>query len=207
MSKLGGRVKLSCLDCSSQYLVFGANTGSLYFYDRESLRLLSLISSKEIREPITLVKLSPLGNILAIATSKLSVFILEHNVNNRKEKEKVLLKIPHNQEITCLEWEKCVAEKEEELKSTGGSSCAYFSDVVGSTFMIPLAKPKSSQILKTSSSNLISNAEHVHKCDSSIVQLDFLDNQLLISSHSKCSIINFTKQACYQVGTQRRDGR
>lgn len=35
-NKVSGRVKYSCLDASGEYLVFGANTGSIYFFERKT---------------------------------------------------------------------------------------------------------------------------------------------------------------------------
>lgn len=35
-SKLSGRVRYSCIDCSNDWLILGVNTGSLYFFERQS---------------------------------------------------------------------------------------------------------------------------------------------------------------------------
>jgi hypothetical protein len=98
-STTGGRVVYRSLSCSSSYVVLGANTGSLYFYERESFRFLALISCKEIREPIAKLKFGPNSTILSLTTSKNTLFILEINLTNRKEKERVLYKYTHKEGI------------------------------------------------------------------------------------------------------------
>ncbi len=176
------RVKYSAVDICTQYLVLGANTGTLYFYEKDTLRFLALISNKDIREPISKIKFSNLPNILAISTAKGSIFLLELNLNNRKEKEKVIFKYIHKEELTCLEW---------------GDDTLFFADDVGNIAAIPLTKARS----------LFFSPEMVYKCDSSVVQIDYLDNQLLASSLTRCIIINFTKHTSLQIGSQLRDGR
>lgn len=180
VSKLGGRVRYSCLDASQSLIVFGANTGTLYFYERESLRQVTLIPSKEIREPISIVKLNPNGSLLALSTSKGFLFILEFNLVNKKEKDKILLKISQKENICCLCW------------SEDGSTL-FFSDEGGTTSMICLSKSKTPEV--------------VHKDSSPIVQICCKENELLISSMTRCFVVNLQKQSCAPVGTQARDGK
>ena len=76
-----GRVGYTCLDISPNYFVFGANTGSLYFFDRKTLRFLRLIST--VKEHITLVKWHLNENLLAVATAASEIFVLEINLADR----------------------------------------------------------------------------------------------------------------------------
>lgn len=183
--KLGssGRVKYSCLDISKNYILLGANTGSFYFYERETLRFITLLSLKEIREPISLVKFNYQGNLIAISTIKATLCILEINLNQRKDKEKIIYKNFHKEEITCLQWD------------YEGNNL-FFGDQIGNITMISFNK------------NRFRNLEIIFKCDSSIVQLSFQDDILLASSLSRCTVIYpLQKQNSIQIGSQLRDGK
>lgn len=82
------RIRYSCLDISENFLVLGANTGSLYFYERESLTFLQLLTF--VQDPIVQVRFSPNERFLAIATSKnYNIIILEPNLRSKKDKERV----------------------------------------------------------------------------------------------------------------------
>jgi hypothetical protein len=87
-------------------------------------------------------------------------------------------------EITFLEWD-------------NDTQTLFFSDQVGTINAIPLTKARS----------LFFSPEFVYKCDSSVVQLSCLDNQLLASSETRCVIINFAKHTSLQIGSQLRDGK
>lgn len=77
-----GRIKCSCLDVSSSYLVFGANTGSLYVYERETLLFIHIITNPGAIEKI---KFSPDGALLAVVTEPdHHLYIVEHNLKKRK---------------------------------------------------------------------------------------------------------------------------
>lgn len=84
------RIRYTCLDASEHFLVFGANTGSLYFYERSTLNFVHLITT--VQEPITQLKFCPNENYLAIATLKnFDIIILEPKLQTRKEKVKFFL--------------------------------------------------------------------------------------------------------------------
>src|SRR5688500_3523606 len=76
------RVKYSSLAVSTQFIVFGANTGSIYFHERESLRFLSLVSFPDAKDPITHLSFDPTGTLLAFTTSKGLLYAIELNVNS-----------------------------------------------------------------------------------------------------------------------------
>jgi hypothetical protein len=197
LSKVGtGRVKYSCLDASSDYLVLGANTGSLYFFEVQTQRFVTLINAKELREPISHIKFNSSGTLLGIATSKSTVCVLELSLLNRKDPYKVINKFVHREEITCLQWDK---------------GALFLGDVLGGVHMTAL-NPRLTKLV-------FSNLECVFKCDSAIVQLSTVASQaatsntsappelLLISSMTRSTILNLAKRTSAQVGTQLRDGR
>lgn len=62
-------IRLSSAASSPHFLVLGANTGSLYFFDRPSLRFLQLAVFEDLQEPISHVSFSPDEKMLAFATA------------------------------------------------------------------------------------------------------------------------------------------
>lgn len=222
---IGARVKYTSIDsCSiyfsvsqtsqsnNVYVILGANTGSIYFYEyiskTNSLKLISLLSNKEIRDSISLLKSNSYGSLLAISTTKNSLLLLEHNLiqyhinrttssinETGKEKHNILTKIPVKDEITCMIW-----NEDNHSTKEGRGTILYIGDSVGSVFAVNYFESISTSSTKK---NMI---EHLYKCDSPIVQLEYRDNKLLISSHSRSTIIDFQKHTCYQVGSQLRDG-
>ena len=86
-----GRVSYTCMDVSPNYIVFGANTGSLYLFDRKTRRFLRPIST--VTEHIVLVKWHSNENLLAVATTAGEIVILETNLADRYIPASVKIKI------------------------------------------------------------------------------------------------------------------
>jgi hypothetical protein len=88
------RIKLTCIDASKNYTLVGANTGSLYLFDRETARYIQLISIDGIHEPIAMVKISPDEKYLALVTYKARVIVvMEFNTKMRRSEKVRLLVI------------------------------------------------------------------------------------------------------------------
>lgn len=72
LSALGssGRVKYSAIDVSTRFVVLGANTGSVYLFEQQPLKFLQLVSLSDIqiRDPISVIKLSPDENFIAFSS-------------------------------------------------------------------------------------------------------------------------------------------
>lgn len=124
-------------------------------------------------------------NLLALSTSKGGLFIFDINLQNRRDK--MIFKYSHSQEISHLEWG--VSEN---------SIALFFVDDSGLVFSVPLMKLKS----------LFFSPENIYKSDSTVVQILYENNMLLVSSLSKCVVVNLNKQnSITQIGSQLRDGR
>ncbi|EFA85390.1 RING zinc finger-containing protein [Heterostelium album PN500] len=190
-----GRVKYTCFDVSKKYLVLGANTGSLYFFERKPNALLTnetlqsnfeILSLNEIRDSIFSIKLAPCNdNLVAMATNKI-IYVIEPNLaadkGRRREKEKQLFKIidhPREAEITTIVWSAC-----------GGY--LFSGDDLGNIYCSSVAKGRSSHFI------LRFSADFVTKCDSRLVQLDVIPTtvadtfSILASSLTKSVVINYT---------------
>eukprot|EP01117_Protostelium_nocturnum_P006151 TRINITY_DN2217_c0_g1_i6.p1 TRINITY_DN2217_c0_g1~~TRINITY_DN2217_c0_g1_i6.p1 ORF type:complete len:1261 (-),score=381.67 TRINITY_DN2217_c0_g1_i6:1663-5445(-) len=232
--KVGGRntrLIISCIAASLEWIAIGTNSGSIYLYQRNSsFKLIALFSIKEIRDPLQFIKFSPNGSLLSISTSKDSLFILEHpyhsNLNNstsssKKGKEKLIGSCISPSEISCMCWslessDQFYSYSSSSLSSSSSSSAINLNNQSLSNNTIINGGGKyfcfgtvQGQVCIASIKkfSIGMNVEVLYKCDSGIVQLDFLGEDLLISSHSRCTIYNFSRLQLSQVGGQLRDGK
>jgi WD40 repeat protein len=185
------RIRYSCLDASENFLVLGANTGSLYFYERDTLAFLQLLTL--IQEPIVQVKFSPNERFVAIATSKnYNIVVIEPNLRSKKDKERIVMTVTeHKSEITCLSW-----------AGSGPQLRLFSGDESGAVYVTSVGARLKTFFTSTSDS------EYLYKCDTRVVQLHYDDdlNQLLVSNLTNSLIINFAKNAVVPVGKNRVKG-
>ncbi|KAL3224480.1 hypothetical protein MRX96_026591 [Rhipicephalus microplus] len=71
------RVKYACFDASKRYLAFGATTGDVFMFHRDTTAYITTITNKE--GAVSQVALAPDDFVLGIATSRGHVVVLEHN--------------------------------------------------------------------------------------------------------------------------------
>lgn len=92
-STLKRTIRLSCLASSQHYLVLGAQTGSLYFFERFSFKFLQLIIFEDLNEPISLVSFAPDERLLAFATASPSrnIYLVSLPVRTRRKKVRSML--------------------------------------------------------------------------------------------------------------------
>ena len=105
LSSISQRIKFTSLDASASYLIFGANTGSLYVFSRRSLELARLISLSDVHEPVRQLRICSNDEDLVAFSTGSSIHVLRMNLNDRSAKEKIIMKIgDHKADVTCLLW-------------------------------------------------------------------------------------------------------
>lgn len=179
------RIKYTAISASTNYLVCGANTGSLYVFNREGTEMLRLISNSELPDPVHLLSFNPSDeDILAIASTKNIIYLLKLNLSDRNTKEKILLKMTdHKTQISSLIWS----------SEASGSIKIYSGDIQGQVWM-------------TDAKKLIQKTVQLFDCKSPVVQLDCRGEQLLISSRTQVLLIDFEKQKPSKIGSKPRNG-
>lgn len=76
------RIKCTCFDVTSQFILFGASIGSVYVYLRDSLNFRTL-AANIVTGSIKILRVSPDGSLVALATeSPHGVVVLEHNLRD-----------------------------------------------------------------------------------------------------------------------------
>eukprot|EP01105_Mastigella_eilhardi_P027564 TRINITY_DN854_c0_g1_i1.p1 TRINITY_DN854_c0_g1~~TRINITY_DN854_c0_g1_i1.p1 ORF type:complete len:2101 (-),score=576.24 TRINITY_DN854_c0_g1_i1:641-6916(-) len=119
-------VKYACVSACTDLVVFGANTGKLYFYQREPLAYLDVVALPKVlgvttlkffqqqqQAPRTLSQpAQPPRVLLAVASEKRTIFILECHFATQREKVSVLSKVTlhktlcsPNARVCALEWD------------------------------------------------------------------------------------------------------
>ena len=182
------RIKFTALAASKLYLVCGANTGSLYVFNRANYEMLRLVSNADIGDSISLLKFYPFeDDVLAVSTVKNIIYILKLNILDRNNKEKILHKITdHKEAVTCIQWSPEI--NTQKLFSADSAGLVYLTDL------------KKTLILNRT--NLL--FETPEKC--TVVQLDCTEKQILISNLKQVYLIDFEKQNLFKVGTKTRNG-
>ncbi|XP_058824288.1 BLOC-2 complex member HPS5 homolog [Topomyia yanbarensis] len=181
------RIKFTCFDVSHKYLIFGANSGSLYVYDRGTISFLSIIPSQLGR--ISQLSISRNGKQIAIANMRGSIGIVLDLESSGSSKEVLLTDLGNGNNgnfVTCFCW----GEDDREL---------YCGDSKGTVSLLQLAMFMGRNIL-----NITLNP--VLLLENQIVQIDRYQDLLLVSTLSKCVLCNTAREEFKQIGNRPRDG-
>lgn len=86
-------IRLCSTASSPQYLVLGAQTGSLYFFERQTFRFIQLCVFEDLQEPISAMCFSPDEKLLAFATAPphRNIYITTVPIKTRRRKVRFLL--------------------------------------------------------------------------------------------------------------------
>jgi len=181
-------LKYSAVALSSSIICLGTNTGSTYVFERESLKLVKFIASKGGN--IEILQFSKDEKLLAIADSTGIVTCLE--VNEEKHELKVTKEIEDHKRsrITALTWDDYSA------RLFIGDEGGFVTAVIVAPFKLPAGKFLSK-----------STIEVVVKGESPIVQLDFSELKLLVSTTTRTLLCSTDKSKYQQIGSKPRDGK
>ncbi|XP_049547121.1 Hermansky-Pudlak syndrome 5 protein homolog [Anopheles darlingi] len=195
------RIKFTCFDCSAKYLVFGANSGSLYLYERKSTAFLALVPSQ--LGVIGKVSISQSEKQIAIGNQSGSIgVLLELDPPNVREIISTELTLTSDEEqqlppdaprsppsafVTSFCW----TEDDKELYC--GDSRGIVSLIQFSLFM---------------GRNILNISLHpVLLLENRIVQIDRYKDLLLVSTLSKCVLCNTAREEFKQIGNRPREGQ
>ena len=158
-----------------------------------------------------MIKFSPFENVVAVGTETGVIVVWELNFNDKKKKERmILVSTDHRPEgITQLQWDEdgwrlFSADMSGKVISTqvnvGGNNSA------AEAITAAAASSATSLRLVESTKNMFRNAETIFTAESQIVQIDFKASYLLVSTLSRCHILDTKNRTVIQVGKKLRDG-
>lgn len=182
------RIKFTCCDASSKYIIFGANSGSLYVYDRLTVNFLSIIPSQ--LGAISQICIARNGKQIAVANQRGAIGVVLE-LDGSATKEVLLTELGDGSGskgavVTCICW----GDEDREL---------YVGDSKGTVSLLQLSMFMGRNIL-----NITLNP--VLLLDQQIVQIDRFMQLLLVSTHSKCVLCNTEREEFKQIGNRPRDG-
>uniref|UniRef100_A0A182R0L8 Hermansky-Pudlak syndrome 5 protein homolog n=1 Tax=Anopheles farauti TaxID=69004 RepID=A0A182R0L8_9DIPT len=193
------RIKFTCFDCSPKYFVFGANSGSLYLYDRITTSFLSIFPSQ--LGTIGKVSISHNEKQIAVGNQAGSIgVLLELEPPSVKEILSTELApstdgdgrpLETGTEPTAFVTSFCWTEDDKELYC--GDSRGIVSLIQFSLFM---------------GRNILNISLHpVLLLENRIVQIDRYKDLLLVSTLSKCVLCNTAREEFKQIGNRPREGQ
>ncbi|EAT42313.1 AAEL006142-PA [Aedes aegypti] len=192
------RIKFTCFDVSEKYIIFGANSGSLYVYDRESVNFLSIIPSQ--LGTISQVQISSNGKQIAVANMRGAIGVVL-DLDGSASKEVLLTELGGGEAAggvgvvgrsgtTAFVTSFCWGEDDKEL---------YCGDSKGTVSLLQLSMFMGRNILNMTLSPVLLLENH-------IVQIDRYKELLLVSTLSKCVLCNTQREEFKQIGNRPRDG-
>ncbi|XP_034952200.1 Hermansky-Pudlak syndrome 5 protein homolog [Chelonus insularis] len=175
------RIKYTCINVSTNYIVLGSTSGSIYLFIRESCVFQQLMPLSE--GPVTHILISPDEKTVALSSKRGSVCV----VSIKPVFKLLSISNEHIGEIiTCLCW-------------NSKSSEIYVGDNNGKISTIILSIFTVNGMFQAPSCALM----HL---DSSIVQMDYYLHYLLVSTLTRCYICDTTHEQFKQIGNKIRDG-
>ncbi|KAL1427676.1 hypothetical protein MTO96_017362 [Rhipicephalus appendiculatus] len=180
------RVKYACFDASKRYLAFGATTGDVFMFHRDTTAYITTITNKE--GAVSQVALAPDDFVLGIATSRGHVVVLEHNARRpTMQAQRLQLSFEHKGSVvTCLEW-------------NGVGTRLFVADNTGKVSVLNVSTSKAKSLFQSPPSTLM-------RLDSKVVQLNFAQDRLLASTLTRCYLGDTIREKFTQVGKKLRDG-
>lgn len=162
------------MDVSPRLLLLGANTGSIYIFTRPTIEFLRLWSHADISDSVSCLKINPTEKLVAVGTVRGQVYIVQ--LGKAGEKDQVLLKINDHKEaeITSILWQDNVS--------------ILTGDDTGAVFCSSLTN-----------AGMFFQADLLYRTDSRVVQLDSSGSRVLVSSLTKCNVVDVVKRSAVAV--------
>ncbi|EDW15893.1 Hermansky-Pudlak syndrome 5 protein homolog [Drosophila mojavensis] len=180
------RIKYTCFDISDNYIIFGATSGSLYFFNRGG-KFMHLIPNKH--GPVTHLSISANNKYVAFSTQRSLICVYAVNLSAQAAPQVIVTHLSTDQsvQVTCIHW-------------TPDEKQFYYGDTRGQVNLVLLSSFIGHSLLFNMS---------VHPLlylDSPVVQIDDFESLLLVSNNTKCILCNTEYEEYKQIGNRPRDG-
>ncbi|XP_012530323.1 uncharacterized protein LOC105833266 [Monomorium pharaonis] len=174
------RIKYTCFNASSSYIVLGSTSGSVYLFSREPCSFLQIIPLSE--GVVSRIAISPDEKTVVLTTTRGSICLV--SLKSTPQLISVLTDHMYKQ-ITCVCW-------------NNNSTEIYVGDAIGRVFVIVLSIFTVNGIFQTPACIL--------NLDSNVVQLNFLSPLLLVSTLTRCYVCDTVREQYKQIGNKPRNG-
>ncbi|XP_075044498.1 BLOC-2 complex member HPS5 [Mixophyes fleayi] len=184
------RLKCTCLGVSRRWLALGSSGGGLNLIQRDCWKQRLFLTHKE--GAIARVSCCPHDDdFVAVATSHGMVVVWELNQERRGKPERIYVSSEHKgRKVTCLCWDTAALR-------------VFVGDHMGKVSAIKLNSSKQG---KSAASFVMFPVQIITSVDSRVVQLDYVDGRLLISSLTRSYVCDTEREKFWKIGNKERDG-
>ncbi|XP_042312309.1 Hermansky-Pudlak syndrome 5 protein [Sceloporus undulatus] len=184
------RLKCTCISVSRKWLALGSSGGGLNLINRESWKQRLFLTHKE--GAISRIAFAVYDeDYVAVATSQGLIVVWELNQERRGKPERVYVSSEHKgKKVTALCWDTNALR-------------VFVGDHVGKVSAIKINTSKQG---KATTTFVMFPVQIITTVDSRVVQLDYLDGRLLISSLTRCYLCDTEREKFWKIGNKERDG-
>ncbi|NXK33145.1 HPS5 protein, partial [Piprites chloris] len=190
------RLKCTCIDVSKRWLALGSSGGGLNLIQKDGWKQRLFLTHKEGAISRVACCLHD-EDYVAVATSQGLVVVWELNQERRGKPERIYVSSEHKgRKVTALCWDTAALR-------------VFVGDHVGKVSAIKINTSKQG---KAAATFVMFPVQIITTVDSRVVQLDYLDGRLLISSLTRTYLCDTERQVVFylekfwKIGNKERDG-
>ncbi|XP_032078230.1 Hermansky-Pudlak syndrome 5 protein isoform X2 [Thamnophis elegans] len=184
------RLKCTCIGISRKWLALGSSGGGLNLIQKDCWKQRLFLTHKEGAISSVAFCLHD-EDYVAVATSQGVVVVWELNQERRGKPERIYISSEHKgRKVTALCWDTNALR-------------VFVGDHVGKVSVI---KINSSKQGKAATAFVMFPIHIITTVDSRVVQLDYLDGRLLISSLTRSYLCDTEREKFWKIGNKERDG-
>ncbi|KAM7034802.1 BLOC-2 complex member HPS5 [Acridotheres tristis] len=184
------RLKCTCIDVSKRWLALGSSGGGLNLIQKDGWKQRLFLTHKEGAISRVACCLHD-EDYVAVATSQGLVVVWELNQERRGKPERIYVSSEHKgRKVTALHWDTAALR-------------VFVGDHVGKVSAIKINTSKQG---KAAATFVMFPVQIITTVDSRVVQLDYLDGRLLISSLTRTYLCDTERQKFWKIGNKERDG-
>ncbi|KAL2806386.1 Hermansky-Pudlak syndrome 5 protein isoform a [Daubentonia madagascariensis] len=184
------RLKCTSIAVSRKWLALGSSGGGLHLIQKEGWKHRLFLSHREGAISQVSCCLHD-DDYVAVATSQGLVVVWELNQERRGKPEQIYVSSEHKgRKVTALCWDTAILR-------------VFVGDHVGKVSAIKLNTSKQA---KAAAAFVMFPVQTITTVDSCVVQLDYLDGRLLISSLTRSFLCDTEREKFWKIGNKERDG-
>ncbi|XP_069479889.1 BLOC-2 complex member HPS5 isoform X2 [Ambystoma mexicanum] len=184
------RLKCTCISVSRKWLALGSSGGGLNLIQKEGWKQRLILAHKEGAISRVACCLHD-EDFVAVATSQGYVVVWELNQERRGKPERIYVSSEHKgRNVTALTWDTSALR-------------VFVGDHVGKVSAIKISSAKQG---KAAATLLMFPVQIIATFDSRVVQLDYLDGRLLISTLTRSYLCDTEREKFWKIGNKERDG-
>ncbi|XP_032976210.1 BLOC-2 complex member HPS5 isoform X3 [Rhinolophus ferrumequinum] len=184
------RLKCTSIAVSRKWLALGTSGGGLNLIQKEGWKHRLFLSHKEGAISQVACCLHD-DDYVAVATSQGLVVVWELNQERRGKPERICVSSEHKgRKVTALCWDTAILR-------------VFVGDHLGKVSAVKL---NTSKQVKAAATFVMFPVQTITTVDSCVVQLDYLDGRLLISSLTRSFLCDTEREKFWKIGNKERDG-